>query len=159
MASRTDSRAQHTGHPWHTGRQLALWLICLVYLALLLAGLFAADGTLGGWNPDATVGVFTASAGLNFLYGGVVAFGIAAAVAPPVDAQFYGWVLFIIFTGLTAYGAASVITQNEGDILNIGWANVVLYALTALAGFLLGAGGLRGLRKIRASYSPMEGLE
>ncbi|SNR83454.1 protein of unknown function [Haloechinothrix alba] len=149
--------AEGSRHQWHTGRQIVMACMCLVYLALLIGGLFASDGRLGGWNPDASFWIFTASAGLNFLYVGVIVFGVASLVRP-VGAQLFGWVLFILFTGLTAYGAASVITGNEGDMLNIGTANVVVYALTAVFGFLEGVGGRRGLRRVRASYTPMEDL-
>lgn len=133
--------------------QLLTLLICAVYLALLAGGLFAAEGRLSGWNPNASVGVFGASFGLNFLYMGVVAFGLVAMMRP-YAAQFFGWIVMLVFVGLTAYGAAALIARTDGDLLNMTWANVVLYALTVVLGMTLGLGGPQRSRPMRAVYNP-----
>lgn len=121
-------------------KKLAL-LIGLVYAAIAVAGLIGAEASLAGRHPANVFAGFGVSWLLNIIHAGIALAGLAAAFArPAAAARVYGVLLGIVFLGLTAYGMPAAIAGNGGEGLNIGWTNVVLYAVTAAAGVFLAYG-------------------
>ena len=117
-------------------RLLAL-VIGLVYLALGLLGFFVAEPTHMGPDSGNAVWIFSTSALLNIVHTVVGVLGIVASTKA-AGAQFYGWGLFVAFTGLTIYGIFMAASDSPGDLVNINWANNWLHGITALLGLVLG---------------------
>ncbi|SFB06074.1 protein of unknown function [Amycolatopsis marina] len=117
-------------------RLIAL-VIGLVYLTLGLLGFFVAEPTHMGHDPGNAVWIFSTSALLNIVHTAVGALGIAAATKT-AGAQFYGWALFVGFTGFTIYGVFAAAAGSPGDHVNIDWANNWLHGGTAVLGLVLG---------------------
>jgi hypothetical protein len=117
-------------------RLLAL-LIGLVYLVLGVLGFFAAEPTHMGHDATNAVWIFSTSALLNIVHTAVGVLGIVASTKAS-GAQFYGWGLFVAFTGFTVYGIFAAATSSAGDLVNINWADNWLHGITAVLGLVMG---------------------
>ncbi len=106
-------------------------VIALILLALGLLGFFflpennpAGRNTLWIFNATGMLDIFRTAAGV---------LGLAAVLKPSAIPAF-GWLTFVAFAGLTAFGVLSAATTLAGDAINFGWADNTLHALTSLAG-------------------------
>jgi len=59
----------------------------------------------------------------------------------------YCWVLFVGFTGMTAYGILATALVNPEDPINLNWADNWLHGLTAAAGLVLGIVAARAVNR------------
>lgn len=123
------------------GRTLAL-VIGLVYTALAVAGLIALQGA----PPDARspedmfagLGVSVLS---TIFHAGLGLAGLAAVLARQKSAvRVYGVAVAIAALGLTAYGLPAAFEGHRSEVLNVGWFNVAIYAMTVLIGLFLAYG-------------------
>lgn len=109
----------------------AVLVIALPLLVLGILGFFfLPENNQAGQN---TLWIFNATGLLDIIRtaGGVL--GLAAVLKPNAIAA-YGWLSFVVFAGLTAFGVLSAGTTIAGDTVNFGWADNVLHALVSLAG-------------------------
>lgn len=118
-------------------------VIGVVYLALGVAGFFAANGGFVGRDTTNTVGSFSVGSlpNLGHLALGVLGVLGASSVA---RARLFGWASFVVLVGVLAYGIPEAATSAEGDLVNINWADIWLYGLTAVLGLVMGLLPLRG---------------
>lgn len=122
------------------GRTLAL-VIGLVYTALAVAGLIAVQTAPSGRSPSDMFAGFGVSPLLTIFHAAAGLAGLLAViVGRPVVVRIYGVALAVGFIGLTAYALPAAIAGDPGDVLNIGWFNVGLYAVTTLVGLFLAYG-------------------
>ncbi|WP_235998740.1 DUF4383 domain-containing protein [Qaidamihabitans albus] len=115
--------------------RLAL-LIGVVYLVLGIAGFIVGNGGQIGPDPQRTVWVFSISVLLNIVHTGVGLLGLAAS-RKPAATRIYGWLMFFVFTGLSAYGLVAAATDLPGNIVNVNAPAILLYGSTAIAGLFL----------------------
>lgn len=117
-----------------------------VYLVLAVGGILRAGLDEFGYDdPVRLFGIFGVSTLLTVVHTllGVVTLlaawrGWAAAIAP---------VGIVWFTAMAAFGIVSRSFGGAGDPLNLSWANVVLYLLSATACGYIYALRIRGARK------------
>jgi hypothetical protein len=104
----------------------------LVYLVLAVGGFVRVglDG-FGYEEPVRLFGIFGVSTLLSFVH---TLLGVVALVA-----AWRGWTVAIApvgivwFTAMSAFGIVARSFGGDGDPLNLSWANVVLYLLSAVA--------------------------
>jgi len=115
-------------------------VIALVHLVLGVLGFFfLPEANQAGEN---TLWIFSATGMLNVIRAVLGVLGLAAVLRPSTMLA-YSWLAFVAFTGLTAFGILSAGTDLSGDAVNVGWADNILHALTALAALGVGIAATR----------------
>jgi hypothetical protein len=132
-------------------RTKASWLrpvvavVGLLYLALGVAGFLTPETAEVGHETSRAVWIFSVTPLLNIVHTLVGVLGLLAATRLS-GAIFYCWLLFVGFTGMTAYGILAAAFINPEDPVNINWADNWLHGLTAAAGLVLGIVAARRAR-------------
>jgi hypothetical protein len=109
----------------------AVLVIALPLLVLGVLGFFyLPENNQAGQN---TFWIFNAAGLLDIIRTASGVLGLAAVLKPSAIPA-YGWVSFVAFAGLTAFGVLSAATTLSGDTINFGWADNVFHALVSLAG-------------------------
>ncbi|MFJ8915801.1 DUF4383 domain-containing protein [Amycolatopsis sp. NPDC102389] len=110
-------------------------VIALVHLVLGVLGFFfLPEANQVGEN---TLWVFSATGMLDVIRTVIGVLGLVAVVKPSAIPA-YSWLIFVAFTGLTAFGVLSAGTDSAGDAVNLNWADNVLHGLTALVALVVG---------------------
>jgi hypothetical protein len=117
-------------------------VIGLIYVALGVIGFLTPETATSGHDTSRAVWIFSTSSVLNLVHVVVGVLGLLAATRQP-GALIYSMVLFVGFTGLTAYGVLATAFGNPEDPVNVNWADDVLHGLTAVAGLALAITGMR----------------
>jgi hypothetical protein len=131
-----------TGHTILAGRTGAAFPRLLAlgfgigYLVLGLAGFFFAGEHHIGRNTANVVWIFSVGTLANILHTVIGALGILAA-SRSTSSRVFGYAMFFVFAGLTAYGILAAATAGAGDLVNINWADNWLHGLSALAGLAM----------------------
>jgi hypothetical protein len=84
------------------------------------------------------VWIFSSTSVLNFVHVMVGVLGLLGA-RRRVGALAYCWVVFVGFTGLTAYGVLATAFGNPEDPVNLNWADNWLHGITALVCLVVAA--------------------
>ncbi|WP_051165838.1 DUF4383 domain-containing protein [Amycolatopsis orientalis] len=115
----------------------------LIYLVLGVAGFFVPETAHGGHDTTRVVWLFSSSTVLNIVHTALGLLGLLAA-RKLSGAVAYCWVLFVAFTGLTAYGIlATAFSTAREDPVNLNWADNWLHGLTALVALVVALSGSR----------------
>ncbi|MEU4521806.1 DUF4383 domain-containing protein [Amycolatopsis sp. NPDC024027] len=136
-------------------RSAASWLrpvvavLGLLYLALGIAGFLTPETAAVGHETGRAVWIFSATPLLNLVHTAVGALGLLAATRRS-GALIYCWVLFVGFTGMTAYGILATALVNPEDPINLNWADNWLHGLTAAAALVLGIVAARAVNRTAA---------
>jgi len=118
----------------------------LLYLALGIAGFLTPETAAVGHETSRAVWIFSVTPLLNLVHTAVGVLGLLAATRR-AGSIIYCWVLFVGFTGMTAYGILATALVNPEDPINLNWADNWLHGLTAAAGLALGIAGARSLNR------------
>jgi hypothetical protein len=124
-------------------------VVGLLYLALGIAGFLTPETAAVGHETSRAVWIFSGTPLLNIVHTGVGVLGLLAATRR-TGAIIYCWVLFVGFTGMTAYGILATAFVNPEDPVNLNWADNWLHGLTAAAGLVLGIAGARAATRAAA---------
>ncbi|MEV7099401.1 DUF4383 domain-containing protein [Amycolatopsis sp. NPDC051045] len=124
-------------------------VVGLLYLALGIAGFLTPETAAVGHETSRAVWIFSVTPLLNIVHTGVGVLGLLAATRR-TGAIIYCWVLFVGFTGMTAYGILATAFVNPEDPVNLNWADNWLHGLTAAAGLVLGIAGARAATRAAA---------
>ncbi len=136
-------------------RTAASWLrpvvavLGLLYLALGIAGFLTPETAAVGHETGRAVWIFSATPLLNLVHTAVGVLGLLAATRRS-RALIYCWVLFVGFTGMTAYGILATALVNPEDPINLNWADNWLHGLTAAAALVLGIVAARAINRTAA---------
>ncbi|AIG77528.1 Conserved putative membrane protein [Amycolatopsis japonica] len=115
-------------------------VIALVHLVLGVLGFFfLPEANEVGEN---TLWIFSATGMLDVIRTVIGVVGLVA-VAKPSAIPAYSWLVFVAFTGLTAFGVLSAGTDSAGDAVNLNWADNVLHGVTALVALVVGVASTR----------------
>ncbi|MGV9295624.1 DUF4383 domain-containing protein [Amycolatopsis sp. NPDC003676] len=115
----------------------------LIYLVLGVAGFFVPETAHAGHDTTRVVWLFSSSTVLNIVHTALGLLGLLAA-RKLSGAVAYCWVLFVAFTGLTAYGIlATSFSTARDDPVNLNWADNWLHGLTALVALVIALSGSR----------------
>ncbi|UMP03563.1 DUF4383 domain-containing protein [Amycolatopsis sp. EV170708-02-1] len=110
-------------------------VVALVHLVLGVLGFFyLPEANEAGQN---TLWVFSATGMLDVIRTVIGVLGLVAVVKPSAIPA-YSWLIFVAFTGLTAFGVLSAGTDSAGDAVNLSWADNALHAATALTALVVG---------------------
>ncbi|MEU5263929.1 DUF4383 domain-containing protein [Amycolatopsis sp. NPDC021455] len=115
----------------------AVAVLGLLYLALGIAGFLTPETAAVGHETSRAVWIFSLTSLLNMVHTAVGVLGLLAATRR-TGSIIYCWVLFVGFTGMTAYGVLATAVGNPDDPVNLNWADNWLHGLTAAAGLVLG---------------------
>ncbi|MEV5712423.1 DUF4383 domain-containing protein [Amycolatopsis mediterranei] len=121
----------------------------LLYLALGIAGFLTPETAAVGHETGRAVWIFSATPLLNVVHTAVGVLGLLAATRR-TGAIIYCWVLFVGFTGMTAYGILATAIVNPEDPINLNWADNWLHGLTAAAALVLGIVAARAVNRTAA---------
>jgi len=121
----------------------------LLYLALGIAGFLTPETAAVGHETSRAVWIFSVTPLLNLVHAAVGVLGLLAATRR-TGAIIYCWVLFVGFTGMTAYGVLATSIGNPEDPINLNWADNWLHGLTAVAGLVLGIVAARAVNRTAA---------
>ncbi|WP_206785585.1 DUF4383 domain-containing protein [Amycolatopsis sp. MtRt-6] len=121
----------------------------LLYLALGIAGFLTPETADVGHETSRAVWIFSVTPLLNLVHTAVGVLGLLAATRR-TGAIIYCWVLFVGFTGMTAYGILATSLVNPEDPINLNWADNWLHGLTAVAGLVLGIVAARAVNRAAA---------
>ncbi|MFD2473335.1 DUF4383 domain-containing protein [Amycolatopsis silviterrae] len=121
----------------------AVAVLGLIYLVLGVAGFFLPQTAHAGHDTSRVIWLFSSSTVLNIVHTAIGLLGLLAA-RKLSGAVGYCWVLFVAFTGLTAYGIlATAFSTVPQDPVNLNWADNWLHGLTALVALVVALGGSR----------------
>ncbi|MBB4684011.1 DUF4383 domain-containing protein [Amycolatopsis jiangsuensis] len=128
-----------------TTRRWALPVVAvlgLVYLVLGVAGFIVPETAYAaGHDTSRLIWVFSSSTVLNIVHVLLGVLGLLAA-RKLSSALGYCWVLFVAFTGLTAYGIlATSFGSVPQDPVNLNWADNWLHGITALIALVVALAG------------------
>ncbi|WP_410565051.1 DUF4383 domain-containing protein [Amycolatopsis sp. cmx-4-61] len=121
----------------------------LLYLVLGIAGFLTPETAAVGHETSRAVWIFSGTPLLNLVHSAVGVLGLLAATRR-TGAIIYCWVLFVGFTGMTAYGILATAIVNPEDPINLNWADNWLHGLTAVAALVLGILGARAVNRAAA---------
>ncbi|WP_410611491.1 DUF4383 domain-containing protein [Amycolatopsis sp. lyj-109] len=121
----------------------------LLYIALGIAGFLTPGTAAVGHETSRAVWIFSVTPLLNLVHAAVGVLGLLAATRR-TRAIIYCWVLFVGFTGMTAYGILATALGNPEDPINLNWADNWLHGLTAAAGLVLGIVAARAINRTAA---------
>ncbi|MET9000405.1 DUF4383 domain-containing protein [Amycolatopsis sp. NPDC004169] len=125
-------------------------VIGLLYLALGIAGFLTPETAAVGHETSRAVWIFSVTPLLNLVHTAVGVLGLLAATRR-TGAIIYCWVLFVGFTGMTAYGILATAFVNPEDPINLNWADNWLHGLTAVAALVLGIVAARAVNRNRVA--------
>ncbi|MEV6441434.1 DUF4383 domain-containing protein [Amycolatopsis sp. NPDC051716] len=121
----------------------------LLYLVLGIAGFLTPETAAVGHETGRAVWIFSVTPLLNLVHTAVGVLGLLAATRRS-GALIYCWVLFVGFTGMTAYGILATALVNPEDPINLNWADNWLHGLTAAAALVLGIVAARAVNRTAA---------
>ncbi|WP_086850000.1 DUF4383 domain-containing protein [Amycolatopsis kentuckyensis] len=121
----------------------------LLYLVLGIAGFLTPETAAVGHETGRAVWIFSVTPLLNLVHAAVGVLGLLAATRR-TGSIIYCWVLFVGFTGMTAYGILATALVNPEDPINLNWADNWLHGLTAAAGLVLGIVAARAVNRTAA---------
>ncbi|MGW5743825.1 DUF4383 domain-containing protein [Amycolatopsis sp. NPDC003861] len=121
----------------------------LLYLVLGIAGFLTPETAAVGHETSRVVWIFSVTPLLNLVHSVVGVLGLLAATRR-TGAIIYCWVLFVGFTGMTAYGILATSLVNPEDPINLNWADNWLHGLTAAAALVLGIVAARAVNRTTA---------
>ncbi|WP_028847226.1 DUF4383 domain-containing protein [Thermocrispum agreste] len=111
-------------------------VLAAFYLLVAIAAVVLAPRSLAHAYTENMVAGFGVDAILTIVHAVI---GVAALIvtlkAFPVVRRVFGMAVGVACLGLFAYGIPAAIDPNPDAGFNIGWGNVVVYALTMVAGF------------------------
>lgn len=135
------------GREEETSLRPAVLVIALILLVPGVLGFFfLPENNQAGQN---TLWIFNTTGLLDIIRTVFGVLGLAAVLKPDAIAA-YGWLTFVAFAGLTAFGVLSAGTTIAGDTINFGWADNVLHALVSLAGLTVAVVVTRRTKRNRA---------
>ncbi|MEU3626720.1 hypothetical protein BS329_09120 [Amycolatopsis coloradensis] len=107
----------------------AVLVLALILLTVGVLGFFfLPEDNQAGEN---TLWIFSATGMLDIIRTGTGVLGLTAMLKPSAI-RAYGWIVFVGFAGLTAFGVLSAATTTAGDAVNFGWADNVLHGLASI---------------------------
>jgi len=110
-------------------------VLAAFYLLVALAALVLAPRSLARAYGENMVAGFGVDAILTVVHAAIgVAALLVTLLAVPVARRVFGMAVAVVALGLFAYGIPAAVDPNPDVALNIGWGNVVIYALTIPAG-------------------------
>ncbi|MGV9364666.1 DUF4383 domain-containing protein [Amycolatopsis sp. NPDC003731] len=121
----------------------------LLYLVLGIAGFLTPETAAVGHETGRAVWIFSVTPLLNLVHTVVGVLGLLAATRR-TGAIIYCWVLFVGFTGMTAYGILATALVNPEDPINLNWADNWLHGLTAAGALVLGIVAARAVNRTGA---------
>lgn len=117
-------------------------MVGAVYLVAGISAMAFAPAPLADAHPGNVFLGFGADWLLTIVHTVVGLGGMLVAIAAPqVVQRVYGGALVIVFVGLVAFGIPVAANQGPDALFNVRWGNVVIYALTIVAGLYLAFGG------------------
>lgn len=134
----SDATNRRTGSSRRTVPQLLALIIGALFLLAGIAGFFVTG--FDGWlehKPDQTLVGFGVNPLHNVVHLVIGITGIALA-AKDRSARVYGWLLVLGYGVTLAYGLF-VAGQEEGNLLNINWADNGLHAASIVGGLVTAA--------------------